>query len=152
MVLLNSHNKEEYPPMHSCEHIINRTMINMLDCGRAVSAHIEKKKSKMDFAIQSLPSDEQVHELERRVNDIINENLEVTTEYINQNEAKGRFDLERLPENASNTVRVVKIGTYDECLCIGIHVKKTSEIGKFKIISHSFENNLWRIRFKLIKD
>ena len=71
---------------------------------------------------------------------------------ITQEEAKGRFDLARLPEDASKTVRVVKVGDYDECLCIGIHVNNTSEIGTFKIISHDWneENKCWRIRFKLV--
>lgn len=49
--LLNEHNKQEYPPMHTCEHIVNRTMVNIFGCGRAVSAHIERKKSKLDFAL-----------------------------------------------------------------------------------------------------
>ena len=41
---LNEHNKTEYPPMHTCEHVVNRTMVNLFGCGRAVSAHIERKK------------------------------------------------------------------------------------------------------------
>ena len=58
----------------------------------------------------------------------------------------------RLPENASETVRIVKVGDYDECLCIGTHVTNTSEIGTFKIISHDWdeENKRWRMRFKLV--
>lgn len=41
---LNEHNKEEYSPMHTTEHILNQTMIRLFGCGRAVSAHIERKK------------------------------------------------------------------------------------------------------------
>ena len=41
---LNEHNKQEYPPMHTTEHIINQTMIRLFGCGRSVSAHIERKK------------------------------------------------------------------------------------------------------------
>ena len=44
-IQLNDHNKQEYPPMHTCEHIVNRTMMNLFGCGRSVSAHIERKKS-----------------------------------------------------------------------------------------------------------
>lgn len=43
-IQLNDHNKQEYPPMHTCEHIVNRTMMNLFGCGRSVSAHIERKK------------------------------------------------------------------------------------------------------------
>lgn len=42
---LNDHNKQEYPPMHTTEHVINRTMVNLFGCGRAISAHIERKKA-----------------------------------------------------------------------------------------------------------
>jgi misacylated tRNA(Ala) deacylase len=61
-----------------------------------------------------------------------------------------KFDMKRLPDNASETVRIVKVGDYDECLCIGIHVKDTSQIGAFKIISHSYDNGILRMRFKLL--
>lgn len=147
---LNEHNKQEYPPMHTCEHIVNRTMVNLFHCGRAVSAHIERKKSKLDFTLPECPSEEQIREIEDTVNSIIGQNLAVTTEFITQDEAVGRFDLKRLPDNASETVRVVKVGDYDECLCIGQHVANTSEIGNFKIISYDYKDGIFRMRFKLL--
>lgn len=151
-IQLNEHNKQEYPPMHTCEHIINQTMIRLFGCGRSVSAHIERKKSKLDYRLTACPTEEQIKNLENAVNQIIMQHLPVTTEFITQEEAKGRFDLKRLPEDASETVRVVKVGDYDECLCIGTHVANISEIGTFKIISHDWdgENKRWRIRFKLV--
>ena len=130
---LNEHNKQEYPPMHTCEHIVNRTMVNLFNCGRAVSAHIERKKSKLDFSLPTCPPAEQIQEIEETVNQVIRQNLPITTEFITQAEAVGRFDLKRLPENATETVRIVKVGDYDECLCIGQHVTNTAEIGNFKI-------------------
>ena len=135
--------------MHTCEHIINQTMIRLFGCGRSVSAHIERKKSKLDYRLTACPTEEQIKNLENAVNQIIMQHLPVTTEFITQEEAKGRFDLKRLPEDASETVRVVKVGDYDECLCIGTHVANTSEIGTFKIISHDWdgEHTRWRIRF-----
>lgn len=147
---LNTHSKQEFPPMHTCEHIVNRTMINLFGCGRAVSAHIEKKKSKLDYAIPQPLSDEDIVKIEETVNSVIARHLDVTTEFITQKEAADRFDLKRLPENASDTVRIVKVGDYDECLCIGLHVNNTSEIGTFKIISHDYNDGILRIRFKLI--
>ena len=137
-------------PMHTCEHIINRTMINLFGCGRAVSAHIERKKSKLDYAIPQPLSDEDITKIEETVNSVIAQHLDVTTEFITQKEAADRFDMKRLPENASNTVRIVKVGDYDECLCIGLHVQNTSEIGTFKIISHDYNDGILRIRFKLV--
>ena len=148
---LNAHNKEEFPPMHTCEHIVNQTMIRLFGCGRSVSAHIERKKSKLDYRLEQRPTEDDVKRLEEAVNEVIQSHLPVTTEFISQQEAEGRFDLNRLPDDASSTVRVVKVGDYDECLCIGKHVANTSEIGVFKIISHDWneEDKRWRIRFKL---
>lgn len=149
---LNDHNKQEYPPMHTAEHIINQTMIRLFGCGRSISAHIERKKSKLDYRLTACPTEEQIKTLEETVNQIIKQHLPVSVEFITQEDAKGRFDLERLPENASETVRIVKVGEYDECLCIGTHVANTSEIGIFKIISHDWNegNKCWRMRYKLI--
>lgn len=147
---LNEHNKQEYPPMHTCEHIVNRTMVNLFGCGRAVSAHIERKKSKLDFALPQAPTDEEIEQIEAKVNEVIARHLDVTVEFISQQEAAGQFDLKRLPEGASDTVRVVSVGDYDDCLCIGTHVANTSEIGTFKIISHDYKDGIFRMRFKLI--
>lgn len=153
--ILITENKEKFQdvsiaPMHTCEHIVNRTMINLFGCGRAISAHIEKKKSKLDYALPEPPGEDDITKIEETVNSVIARNLDVTTEYITQKEAVGRFDMKRLPENASDTVRIVKVGDYDECLCIGLHVKNTSEIGTFKIISHDYNDGILRIRFKLV--
>lgn len=148
--VLNEHNKAEYLPMHTCEHVVNRTMVNLFGCGRAVSAHIERKKSKLDFALQACPTDEQMAELEAKVNEVLRQDLPVSMEYITQEEAMGRFDLKRLPEGASETLRVVHVGDYDECLCIGTHVENTSEIGTFKIASYDYKEGILRMRFKIV--
>ena len=148
---LNTHNKEEFPPMHTTEHIVNRAMINLFGCGRAFEAHIERKKSKLDYRLDHRPTDDEVTALEVDVNRVIASHLDVTTEFITQAEAQNRFDLSRLPDDASETVRVVKVGDYDECLCIGLHVSNTAEISRFKIISHDWDESTkrWRLRFKL---
>ncbi|WP_373826811.1 hypothetical protein, partial [Bacteroides heparinolyticus] len=109
-------------------------------------------KSKLDYHLASCPTEEEVKKLEKAVNEVIARHLPVTTEFIAQEEAEGRFDMQRLPDDASETVRVVKVGDYDECLCIGVHVANTSEIGTFKIISHDWDEEAkrWRMRFKLV--
>lgn len=149
-IQMAKHNKAEHPPMHTTEHVINRTMINLFGCGRAVSAHIERKKSKLDFALSQCPTEEDISRIENSVNEVLKQNLPVTMEYITQEEATDRFDMKRLPEGVSETVRIVKVGDYDECLCIGQHVENTSEIGTFKIISHDYKEGIFRMRFKLV--
>ncbi len=140
----------EIAPMHTCEHIVNRTMINLFNCGRAIEAHIEKKKSKLDYAIPNRLTENEIYKIEEKVNEIINLNLPISMEYIKEEEARGRFDLKRVPKNDSGIIRIIKVGDYDECPCIGVHVEETSQIGTFKIISHSYDNGVLRIRFKLL--
>ncbi|MBP6066203.1 MAG: alanine-tRNA synthetase second additional domain-containing protein [Bacteroides sp.] len=50
----------------------------------------------------------------------------------------------------SPTLRIVRIGNYDACPCIGKHLTNTSGIGTFNIISYDYneENQMLRIRFK----
>ena len=147
---LNSHNKAEYEPAHTAEHILNQTMVRMFGCPRSRNAHVEKKKSKCDYLLDAEPTPEQVADIEYRVNAVIEQNLDVTIEFMTRDQAEAIVDLSKLPEDASDTLRIVRIGDYDACACIGAHVQNTSEIGTFKVISHSFENGVWRLRWKVI--
>ena len=148
--ILNTHNKAEYEPAHTTEHILNQTMVRMFGCPRSRNAHVEKKKSKCDYILDAEPTPEQVAEIESKINAVIGQNLDVTIEFMARDEAAGLVDLSKLPEDASETLRIVRIGDYDTCACIGAHVQNTSEIGTFKVISHSFENGVWRLRWKVI--
>lgn len=147
--VLNAHNKEEYPPMHTAEHILNATMVRLFGCPRSRNAHIERKKSKCDYQLTEAPTAEQVAQIESTVNEVIGRNLDVTIEYLPHEEAAGIVDLSKLPEGVSETLRIVRVGDYDACACAGAHVKNTSEIGTFKILSHDFENGRWRVRWKV---
>ena len=147
--ILNEHNKQEYPPMHSAEHLLNGEMARRYGCGRAFSAHIERKKSKLDYHLPQALTEAELRLLEDYINAAIEADVEVTEEFITQNEAMERFDLSRLPEGASDTVRVVHIGNYDQCLCAGTHVRRTGEIGAFRITSSRWQDGVQRIVFKL---
>lgn len=149
--ILNAHNKLEYEPAHTCEHILNATMVKMFGCPRSRNAHVEKKKSKCDYILETEPTPEQVAEIENKVNEVISRNLDVTVEFMDREQAASIVDLSKLPEDASQTLRIVRIGDYDACACIGAHVANTSETGTFKIISHSFENGIWRLRWKVTR-
>ena len=148
---LNDHNKQEYPPMHTAEHILNATMVKMFGCPRSKNAHIERKKSKCDYILELEPTEAQIVELESKVNEVIASNLDVTIDFVTHQEAASLVDLSKLPEDVSETLRIVRVGDYDACACIGAHVLNTSEIGQFKILSHSFNDGIWRVRWKVIE-
>lgn len=148
-IQLNEHNKTEYPPMHSAEHILNQTMVRMFGCPRSKNAHIERKKSKCDYILTEEPTAETMTEVERRVNEVIDQNLPVVIEFMTKEAASDIVDLSKLPEEASETLRIVRIGDYDACACIGSHVNNTSEIGRFKLLNYDYTDNRLRLRFKL---
>lgn len=148
-IQLNEHNKTEYPPMHSAEHILNQTMVRMFGCPRSKNAHIERKKSKCDYILTEEPTAETMAEVERRVNEVIDQNLPVVIEFMTKEAAANIVDLSKLPEEASETLRIVRIGDYDTCACIGAHVNNTSEIGRFKLLNYDYTDNRLRLRFKL---
>lgn len=149
--VLNAHNKSEYEPAHSCEHLLNATMVKMFGCPRSKNAHIERKKSKCDYLLAAEPDAGQVAEIESRVNEAIAGELDVTVEFMSREDAAAIVDLSKLPEDASQTLRIVRIGDYDACACIGAHVNNTREIGEFRIISHSYADGVWRLRWKVVK-
>jgi len=147
--LLNEHNKREYPPMHTAEHILNQTMVRMFGCARSRNSHIERKKSKCDYYLTEDPGSKRIEEIENRVNDIINRNLPVTISFVTRENAPDGIDLSKLPGDVSDTLRIVHVGDYDVCACIGDHVVNTSEVGRFKILSTDYSEGRLRLRFKL---
>ena len=134
---------------HTAEHILNQTMVRLFGCERSKNAHIEKKKSKCDYILGVDPGSEKMAEVERRVNEVIAKHLPVTAEFVSRDQVPEGIDLSKLPGDASETLRIIRIGDYDTCACIGTHVNNTSEIGVFKIISYDFESGKLRVRFKL---
>ncbi len=137
------------PRMHSAEHILNQTMVRTFDCGRSFSAHIEKKKSKCDYHFDRSLEEKEIRGIERKVNEVIARDLPITEEFVTRDEAARLYSLEKLPENVGESIRIVKIGEYDACPCIGAHVGSTKEIGQFRITSSSHRDGVLRIRFKI---
>lgn len=148
-LLLNQHNKSEYPPMHTAEHLLNQTMCRMFGCERSRDTHIERKKSKINFILQERPTDKQIADIEEKINKLIAEDLPVTYEFVDREHIPAGVKLDRLPEDASETIRIVRIGNYDVCPCIGAHVASTAEIGSFRITSTSYNDTSFRIVYKL---
>ena len=134
--------------MHSAEHILNQTMVRKFDCGRCFSTHLNKKKSKCDYHFDRALTDDESYEVEAEVNRVISAHFAVTEEIVSLEKAARNFNLTRLPEGVE-TVRIVRIGDYDFCPCVGEHLENTTEIGEFQLISHDFNDRVLRIHYKL---
>ena len=149
-IILNDHNKEEFPPAHTAEHLLNQTMIRLFGCERSFNAHIERKKSKMTFRLDHKPSRQEEREIEREMQRLIDEDLPVTFEFVTRDTLPEGVSPDRLPDDASETIRLVRIGDYDVCPCIGRHVRSTSQIGRFEMLGTNWDEHekTFRVRFK----
>nr|WP_321410712.1 hypothetical protein [uncultured Carboxylicivirga sp.] len=141
--------KSYNPEMHTAEHVLNRIMVNMFGCDRSFSNHLEKKKSKCDYHFDRALTSEEEQTIEAKVNEVLAQHVDVKGYDISREDAQVKFKLDRLPEEAGEELRVVSVGDYDECLCIGDHVENTKQVGEFILGSTSFEEGVLRIRFKL---
>lgn len=162
--ILNDHNKEEYPPAHTAEHLLNQLMVRLFGCERSNNAHIERKKSKISYILERKPDRKDEKEIERRMNELIAEDLPVTFQFVTRAELEGivmeaepdtpeaALSLDRLPDDASETIRLVRIGNYDVCPCIGKHVRSTGQIGRFELLGTNWDNDrrIFRVRFKIV--
>lgn len=151
-IVLNEHHKEEFPPAHTAEHLLNQTMIRLFGCDRSYNAHIERKKSKMSFHLKQKPSRQEEKQIEVRMNELIAADLPVTFEFVDRNHLPEGVAIDRLPDDASDTLRLVRIGDYDVCPCIGKHVRSTSQIGRFEMLGTNWdeEQRSFRVRFKVL--
>ena len=150
--VLNEHNKEEFPPAHTAEHLLNQVMIRLFGCERSYNAHIERKKSKMSFHLDHKPSRQEEKTIEREMQRLIEEDLPVTFEFVSRDEIPAEVKLDRLPDDATETLRLVRIGDFDVCPCIGKHVRSTGQIGRFEMLGTNWEEQerSFRVRFKII--
>ena len=162
--ILNDHNKDEFPPAHTAEHLLNQLMMRMFGCERSSNAHIERKKSKISYILDHKPDRKEEREIERQMNELIEQDLPVTFQFVTRAELEGivmeaepgspdsRIALDRLPADASDTIRLVRIGDYDVCPCIGKHVRSTAQIGRFEMLGTNWDNDrmAFRIRYKIV--
>ena len=151
--IFNEHHKDEFPPAHTAEHLLNQTMMRLFGCSRSYDAHVERKKSKMSFHLDQKPSRQQEKEIERRMNELIDEDLPVTFEIATRDTLPPEVDQDRLPVDASDAIRLVRIGDYDVCPCIGKHVRSTSQIGRFEMLGTNWDEHehSFRVRFKIVQ-
>lgn len=162
--ILNEHNKDEFPPAHTAEHLLNQVMQRMFGCERSDNAHIERKKSKISWTLDHKPDRKEEQAIARQMNELIDADLPVTFEFymrdelenmvLNANEEspEARISLDRLPDEVSETIRLVRIGDFDVCPCIGKHVRSTSQIGRFELLGTNWDNDKrsFRIRYKIV--
>jgi len=120
-------------PLQTGEHIMARLIQNdILDAKIGVAKFNPEEGILEVITTIDLRKYFNIENLEKEVNKIISQNLEVTTKTLNRDEAEKQIDISKVPSFVKE-IRLVKIGDFDIRPCRDPHVKNTEEIGYFKM-------------------
>ncbi|OUM96043.1 MAG: alanine--tRNA ligase [Thermobacillus sp. ZCTH02-B1] len=130
--------REDIMKNHTATHLLHKALKEVLG-GHANQAGslVEAERLRFDFTHFGAVTQEELDEIERRVNEQIWLGTDVETSYHALAEAKAMGATALFGEKYGEIVRVVKIGDYSLELCGGTHVRNTTRIGLFKIVSES---------------
>lgn len=149
--------KDYDPRMHTAEHVLNGVMNRLFGCGRCFSAHLNPGKSKCDYYFDREFTGDDARRLEDEVNAVLARNVPVTERHMTRREAGRLVSLAKLPDSVGpdDAIRIVTVGEYDICPCIGAHAASTAEVGAFRLLSSDFlppkdgGSPVLRLRFRL---
>jgi len=121
---------------HSATHLMHAALRKVL------GAHVQQKgslvdanRTRFDFSHNEPMTEAQIREVERQVNDAIRRNLEVSARVMKYDEAIKAGALAFFGDKYGDEVRVLGMGDVSTELCGGTHVRRTGDIGFFKIVS-----------------
>ena len=120
--------------LHTATHLLQEALRRVL--GNEVTqngSNITEDRLRFDFTFSRKLTPEEVEEVEKLVNDIISQDLEVTQQFLDYNEAIKKGALAFFKENYGETVSVYSVGDFSMELCGGPHVERTGSLGVFKI-------------------
>ena len=126
---------EETAKLHTATHILNEALRRIISLDiRQKGSNITKERLRFDFNFERKLVPDEIKKVEDKVNEVIKQDLEVVREEMPLEEAlksgaQAEFGI-RYPEMVS----VYKIGGFSKEICAGPHAKRTSELGKFRII------------------
>lgn len=120
---------------HSATHILQAVLRETL--GEAVhqsGSRVTPDGFRFDYTYSFPLNSEQIWEVERRVNERIRENAPVRVKVLPYKEALSLGAIAIFEEKYSEIVRLVEMGDFSKELCGGTHVRRTGDVGFFKIL------------------
>ncbi len=123
---------------HSATHLLHAALRKVL--GTQVTqagSLVDSQKTRFDFTYNKPVTSEEIKQIEDLVNEQIAQAHAVTTELMSHKAAIEKGAIALFGEKYANDVRVLTMGSFSCELCGGTHVKNTSEIRLFKVMSES---------------
>ena len=121
---------------HSATHLLQKALQEIISSDiHQEGAYYDDELLRFDINLDHKLSTEEIDAIERRVNEKIYASLDVVTEVLSKEEALKKNAMHLFSEKYSDKVRVVSMGDYSIEFCGGTHVKNTSEINLFAIVS-----------------
>ena len=135
---VNHADRRDIKKNHSATHLLHAALKEVLgDHVNQAGSLVEGDRLRFDFSHFGPVTEEELEQVERRVNEEIWKGLDVTIKEMPIEEAKASGAMALFGEKYGDIVRVVDMSPFSIELCGGIHVNNTSEIGLFKIVSES---------------
>lgn len=123
---------------HSATHLLHKALKEVLgDHVNQAGSMVLDKRLRFDFTHFEALEPEQIHRIEKLVNEKILEGLKVETYKTSLDKAQEMGAVGLFEDKYKDDVRVVKMGDFTMELCGGTHVDNTSNIGLFKILSET---------------
>ncbi|MGW7901285.1 alanine--tRNA ligase [Staphylococcus xylosus] len=123
---------------HSATHLLHAALKEVLgEHVNQAGSLVEAERLRFDFSHFGPMTQDEIDQVERRVNEEIWNSIEVNIQEMPIEEAKQIGAMALFGEKYGDVVRVVNMAPFSIELCGGIHVNNTSEIGLFKIVSES---------------
>ena len=145
-LILDKEQRKRTEANHSSVHILQYSLQQVIsNTIKQAGSYVDHERLRFDFTYAGKLIDEKILEVEKFANDMINQNIIVSTEIMPIDKAKKLGAMALFSEKYGDLVRVVKIGKSIE-LCGGTHTSNTSEIKKLAITScESKGSNVYRI-------
>lgn len=123
---------------HSATHLLHAALREVLGTHvHQAGSLVNPERLRFDFSHYQAMTEEEIKEVERIVNEKVLESIPVVTEIKSLKEAKDEGVTGLFESKYGDVVRVLKMGKFSMELCGGTHVRNTSEIGLFKIVSET---------------